>query len=81
MVTILYRQRHGFDVRIFTREHGPAHVHVYRGEKRVKVNLQPIRFSRNKGFTSRELRQIRELLSENMKLILREWERLDPEKR
>ena len=81
MVTVLYRQRHGFDVRIFTREHGPAHVHVFRGEKHVKVYLKPIRFSRNKGFTSRELKQIRELLGLHMVLIVREWERLDPEKR
>ena len=81
MVTVLYRQRHGYDVRIFTREHGPAHVHVFKAEKRVKVYLEPIRFSQNKGFTSREIRQIRELLSEHMQLIRREWERLDPEKR
>lgn len=81
MVTVLYRQRHGYDVRIFTREHGPAHVHVFKGEKKVKVNLEPMRFSRNKGFTSRELRQIRELLNEHMELITREWQRRDPDKR
>ncbi len=81
MVTVLYRQRHGFDVRIFTREHGPAHVHVFRGEKRVKVNLKPMLFSQNKGFTSRELKQIRELLNENIEFIESEWERLDPDKR
>ena len=81
MVTVLYRQRHGFDVRIFTREHGPAHVHVFRGEKHVKVDLDPIRFSQNKGFKSRELKQIRKLLSQHMELIFREWERLDPEMR
>ena len=28
MVTVLYRQRHGFDVRIYIRDHPPAHVHV-----------------------------------------------------
>ncbi len=81
MVTVLYRQWHGFDVRIFTREHGPAHVHVFRGEKSVKVDLNPMRFSQNKGFTSRELKRIRELLNEHMVFIESEWERLDPETR
>jgi len=81
MVTVLYGQRHGYDVRIYTREHGPSHVHVFRAEKHVKVNLKPIQFSHNKGFSSRELKQIRELLSDHMELILSEWERLDPEKR
>ncbi len=81
MVTVLYRQRHGFDVRIFTREHGPAHVHVFRGEKSVKVNLNPVRFSENKGFNNRELKRIRELLNDHMALIISEWDRLDPEKR
>ena len=80
MVTVLYRQRHGYDVRIYTREHGPAHVHVFRGEQRVKVNLAPLQFSENKGFTSRELRTIRGLLEDNLQMILREWERLHPDK-
>ena len=56
-------------------------MHVFRVEKHAKVNLKPIQFSQNKGFSSRELKQIRELLSDHMEMILSEWERLDPEKR
>lgn len=81
MVTVLYKQRHGFDVRIFTREHGPAHVHVFRGEKHVKVNLKPMSFSQIRGFNNRELKQIRKMLNDHMAFIVSEWERLDPEKR
>ena len=80
MVTILNRRQHGFDVRIFTREHGPAHVHVFRGEKRVTVFLDPLRFYENKGFTNRDLRRIRELLEAHVYTMLREWERLHPDK-
>ena len=37
MVTI-HRER-GFDVVIFTNDHAPAHVHVYRGGGEAKINL------------------------------------------
>ena len=80
MVTILNRRQHGYDVRIYTREHGPAHVHVFRGENRVKVNLAPLQFSENRGFTSRELRVIQDLVEDHLQVILREWERLHPDK-
>ena len=76
MVTILYRQRYGYDVVIFTAEHGPAHVHVFRGGKQLKAELQPIRVVHNKGFNNREIRRIRSLLEEHHTLLLSEWTRL-----
>lgn len=80
MVTLLHRQRHGYDVRIYLREHGPAHVHVVKGEKRVKVFLHPIAFTDNKGFAERELRQIEKFLAVRLGFLLRKWEELHPDK-
>ncbi len=76
MVTILHRRQHGYDVRIYTRDHLPVHVHVFKGEKRVRVALNPIEISENRGFTSREIRKILVLLDEHEALIRREWEQI-----
>ena len=76
MVTILHRRKHGYDVVIHTNEHGPAHVHVFRGGKQLKVELLPIRVVYNGGFNSREIRRIRALLEEHHALLLQEWTRL-----
>lgn len=76
MVTILNRRQHGFDVVIHTNEHGPAHVHVFRGGNQLKAELQPVRIVYNKGFNGRERRRIRTLLEAYQALLLREWAKL-----
>ena len=73
MVTLPCRQRHGFDVRIFTDDHEPAHVHVFKGGNRVRVYLDPITFEDNYGFNERELRRIRRLVELHMERIQRQW--------
>ena len=76
MVTILNRRQHGFDVVIHTNEHGPAHVHVFRGGNKLKATLQPVRIVRNDGFNGGERRRIRALLLEYQRQLLSEWSRL-----
>ena len=76
MVTILHRQRYGYDVVIHTNEHGPAHVHVFRGGNKLKAELQPVRVISYDGFNGRERRRIRALLEQHQALLLREWSRL-----
>ena len=76
MVTILNRRQHGFDVVIHTNEHGPPHVHVFRGGNKLKAELQPVRIMSYDGFNGRERRRIRALLEQNQALLLREWSRL-----
>ncbi|MCY3831881.1 MAG: DUF4160 domain-containing protein [Chloroflexi bacterium] len=73
MVTVLYRQRHGYDVRIFSEDHEPAHVHVFKGGNRVRVFLDPISFDENHGFNDRELRRIRRLIELHLELIRDQW--------
>ena len=73
MVTVLHRRRDGYDVRIYTDDHFPAHVHVFKGGKRVQVYLDPIEFEDNHGFNTRELARIRELIEDNMDLLKVAW--------
>ncbi len=73
MVTVLNRRRDGYDVRIFTDDHLPAHVHVFKGGKQVQAYLEPIEFENNRGFNTRELGRIHELIEDNMELLQAVW--------
>ncbi len=76
MVTVLYRQRHGYDVVIHTEDHGPAHVHVIKGGNEVIIELITWRIIGNQRFNQRELSRIRKLLRENEALLVETWSRL-----
>ena len=73
MVTVLFRQRHGFDVRIYTKDHQPAHAHVWKGEKNIRINLKTLEVEQNRGYNTREIRAIRRLVIEHQQLLLDVW--------
>jgi len=73
MVTVLYRQRHGYDVRIYTKDHPPAHAHVWKGEKNIQIDLMTLEVSDNQGYNTREIRQIRKLVVDNRELLNDVW--------
>ena len=80
MVTILNRRQHGYDVVIYTKDHSPAHAHVIKGERRLRINLPDMTVSRNRGFNSREIKRIRRLLNDNLDFIMSEWARIDAQR-
>ena len=73
MITVLYRQRHGYDVRTYTKDHPPAHAHVWKGDKNLQINLMTFEVSDIRGYNSREIRQIRKLVADNRVLLLDVW--------
>ena len=75
MVTVLYRQRHGYDVVVYPKDHEPAHVHVFRGDNEVLIDIQDWTVISNFGFTSREIRKIVHLLQEHVALLRATWDR------
>lgn len=76
MITVLYRQRHGYDVVIHTDDHGPARAHVIKGGNEVLIELITWKIIDNHGFNERELRRIRRLLRQNEALLVEVWSRL-----
>ena len=76
--TLLNRKEHGYDVRLYTKDHPPAHVHVFNGENEAKVGLDPMEILDNWGFRERELKQIMELIENNREMLLREWDQYHP---
>ena len=76
--TLLNRREHGYDVRFFTKDHPPAHVHVFNGDNEAKVALEPVTILDNWGFNNREIKAILELIEENQDMLLAEWDKYHP---
>jgi hypothetical protein len=52
----------------------PPHVHVERDDKEAKFWLAPVRFQRNRGFKSAEIRNIEALIEQNQEGLMRSWD-------
>ena len=76
--TVLNRREHGFDVRIYTKDHAPAHVHVFNGANEAKVGLEPIVVIDNWGFSGRDIKNILELILEHQERLLQVWDMYHP---
>jgi hypothetical protein len=51
----------------------PMHVHVQREKMVCKFWLEPVVLSKNNGFTSKELNNIREIIYNNREKIVEAW--------
>lgn len=76
--TVLNRREHGFDVRIYTKDHAPAHVHVFNGDNEAKVSLDPIEVIDNWGFSNRAIKTICDLILEHQARLLQVWDMYHP---
>jgi hypothetical protein len=70
----------GYDVKIFTHDHRPPHVHVFaRGcEVVLKLNCdeEDISIRENKRFKAKEVREIVDIVQTHQRLLCRIWEEL-----
>jgi hypothetical protein len=51
----------------------PPHVHVERDDSEAKFWLDPVRLERSRGFRSKEINRIRELIEEHREQLLEGW--------
>ncbi len=64
----------GFRFFFFSNENDePVHIHVEKGDGAAKFWLTPTALEYNFGFSSRELRQIKELIDNNRLLFIQKW--------
>lgn len=75
MPTVL--RDNGIEVMIYTRDHEPKHVHCFRGEEEVIINLEPLGI-RDSYASNRTARQALELVERNKDFLIAEWERIGP---
>ncbi|MEM9338033.1 MAG: DUF4160 domain-containing protein [Bacteroidota bacterium] len=64
----------GYKFYIYTDDHVPVHVHVWKSGSEAKVIVVPeIMLKDNYGFKSKELRQIIDVLEEHYEFIIEKW--------
>jgi len=51
----------------------PPHIHVDRDELSAKFWLKPVQLSRNLGFSSKELKKLLMIVTENQEFLLEKW--------
>ena len=72
MPTVLRIKGHRFY--FWSREDNePPHIHVETAENACKFWLQPIKLDWAVGYTSKELRQVRELVEEHQNFFMEKW--------
>lgn len=74
MPTVLREGR--WAVWIFTRDHGPPHVHVRGPSGEVKVALIPVGVQRIRGLTDREALEAFRLVADHSEHLLACWRRI-----
>lgn len=64
----------GFDFFFYSMEEGRIHVHIEKGEYTAKVWLKPmIELAYNHGFSSKELKFILQIITDNERAINDRW--------
>jgi len=67
----------GFEVRIYTLDHPPPHVHVARAGAIVKIELATHRVREIVGrISDRDIRRAERLVAKHAEFLMTEWERI-----
>jgi hypothetical protein len=72
MPTIL--RQSGFRFFFYSNENAePPHIHIEKGDASAKVWLDPIEIENAYDFSSREMKQIHEIITKNQFTLIRAW--------
>jgi hypothetical protein len=72
MPTII--NQNGYRFFFYSNDHLPRHIHIEKSGKTAKFNLNPIELVVSKKFSATELREIRILIQNNLKLLETRWD-------
>ncbi|MEO5947241.1 MAG: DUF4160 domain-containing protein [Chitinophagaceae bacterium] len=64
----------GYRFFFYVNEHLPKHIHVERDNKTAKLELSPVKLVKSKRFSASELKQIRNLVEENLEILIQKWD-------
>ena len=71
MPTVLRAE--GFEFRIWTNDHEPPHVHVFKDGTQAKVNLLNSEVERVWRMNRRDVRRAEQLVTEHRDVLLEAW--------
>ncbi|MDX1992671.1 MAG: DUF4160 domain-containing protein [bacterium] len=73
--------QYGYIVFMFPNDHRPTHIHVYRGEKVARINVEAVKLLviDQYGYRKRDLREIMRLLQPYRMEMIAIWNELHPD--
>jgi hypothetical protein len=63
----------GFEFRIYTDDHAPAHCHVHKAGTEIIIALDPVTIRQNKGMSKPNARDAVTLVEDHRILLLEAW--------
>lgn len=63
-----------FEFFFYSNDHRPIHVHVRVGDRSCRIETKSMKVTRIKGFTTRQIKKIVEIVRENESLIEEAWD-------
>ena len=64
----------GFRFFFYSNEHLPKHIHIEKGEKTAKFNIEFEELIKSYKFNASELKKIKNLIEENQELFKQKWD-------
>lgn len=64
----------GYRFFFYSNEHLPMHIHIEKDFKTAKFNLLNIELVYSRGFNASELKEIRNLVNDNVVLFKQKWD-------
>ncbi len=76
MPTVL--RQDGFAVKIYTHDHEPMHVHVFKSGHEVVIDLMTIEVREYRGMKTKEVHKAQDIVASYQDFLIREWRRIGP---
>ena len=75
-VPTVLRER-GFEVRIYTFDHPPAHVHVVKAGAVMKIDLASCQVTEIAGrISGQEVKRAERIVAQDVELLMQEWTKI-----
>ncbi len=71
-------QINGFEIYIYTHDHAPMHVHIFRGGEEVVINIETVSVRDNRGMKMKDAHRAQEIVADNQEFLASEWKRIKP---
>jgi hypothetical protein len=69
-------RRDGFRVMVFTNDHAPPHVHVFKAGTEVVIELAPLAIRDNYRMSKSDVRAVFAIVAENREQLLEAWRQI-----
>jgi len=71
MPTVL--KKRGYRFFFYSNDHSPVHIHIEKENCTAKFQLEPVKLLKSKGFSARDINEIRKFVTEHQEYLITKW--------